>query len=220
MLSRRPVAAVRIGSNNAASINTSVVASVQPVASPPMTPPRLCTPLRSAITVISGSSAYSWPLSASRVSPSRASRTTRSPDSLPASNTCNGRFRSKVRKLVMSTRAEIGRSPIASSRRRSQSGLGPLRTPRRWRPRNSGQARRSSISMPIGERNRPGTGVVSSGLSRPRPEAARSRAMPRTPRQSARFGVTLMSITASPRPSRSAYLAPTGASAASSMMPS
>ncbi len=65
----------------------------------------------------------------------------------------------------MSTKAEIGRSPIASSRRRSQSGLAPLRTPRIWRPRNSGQAERSSISMPIGERKRPGTGLVSSGFS-------------------------------------------------------
>ena len=95
----------------------------------------------------------------------------------------------------MSTKAEIGRSPIASSRRRSQSGLAPLRTPRIWRPRNSGQADRSSISMPIGERKRPGTGVASSGFSVPSPDAARSRAMPRTPRQSARFGVTLMSMT-------------------------
>ena len=40
----------------------------------------------------------------------------------------------------MSTSAEIGRSPIASSRRFSQSGLGPFLRPRMWRPRNSGHA--------------------------------------------------------------------------------
>ena len=63
------------------------------------------------------------------------------------------------------------------------------------RPRNSGQAVRSSIWIAIGERKRPSTGVVSSGFSRPSPDAARSRAMPRTPRQSARFGVTFRSMT-------------------------
>src|SRR3984893_5604925 len=194
------LAAGRTGSKSAASIKTSVVVSVHPVRSPPITPPRLCTPALSAIAVISASRAYSWPLRASRVSPDRAKRTVRSPLTRSASKTWSGRLRSKVRKLVMSTNVEIGRSPIASSRPRNHPALGPLWTPRSWRPRNSGQAERSSIRMSIGERKDPGTGVVSSGFSCPSPEAARSRAMPRTPRQSARFGVTLMSRTVSPRP--------------------
>ena len=39
----------------------------------------------------------------------------------------------------MSTRVEIGRSPIAFSRRCSQSGEGPFLTPRKWRPTTMGQ---------------------------------------------------------------------------------
>ena len=58
--------------------------------------------------------------------PARARRTTRLPCTLAASNTCSGRPRSKVMKLVMSTSALIGRSPIAVSRRCSQSGEGPF----------------------------------------------------------------------------------------------
>ncbi len=56
MPSRRPVAAVRIGSNSATSSTTSTVSAVQPVLSPPMMPPRLMAPLSSAITVMPGSS--------------------------------------------------------------------------------------------------------------------------------------------------------------------
>ena len=54
--SRRPVIAVRSGSNSATSSTTSVVPAVQPVLSPPMMPPRLIAPEASAITVMSGSS--------------------------------------------------------------------------------------------------------------------------------------------------------------------
>ena len=56
MPSRRPLSAVRRGSNSATSSTTSVVSAVQPVLSPPMIPPRLIAPLWSAITVTSGSS--------------------------------------------------------------------------------------------------------------------------------------------------------------------
>ena len=75
--------------------------------------------------------------------------------------------------------------------------------PRMWRPRNSGQAFRSSMrDARSAMRSCPGPGVVSSGFSVPTPAAARSRAMPRTPRQSARFGVTLMSMTGSSSPAQ------------------
>ena len=63
----------------------------------------------------------------------------------------------------MSTRAEIGRSPIAFSRLRSQAGLGPLRTPRMIRPTNSGQA----FSSPAGKSRRiagPGAPITRHGV--------------------------------------------------------
>ena len=66
----------------------------------------------------------------------------------------------------------------------------------------------------------PSCALVSSGFSVPYPAAARSRATPRTPRQSARFGVIAISITGSSSPAKAAKPAPMGASAASSMMPS
>ena len=54
--SRRPVAAVRSGSNSATSRITSVVNPETPVLSPPMMPPRLTGPAASAITVVPSSS--------------------------------------------------------------------------------------------------------------------------------------------------------------------
>ena len=51
---RRPVSATRIGSNSAHSMKTEVVASSQPVASPPITPAIDCTPAASAIAQSSG----------------------------------------------------------------------------------------------------------------------------------------------------------------------
>ncbi len=222
MPSLRPVAAVRTGSNSAASMNTSRVASEQPVLSPPMTPPRLTGPLLSAITVISPSSSYSRPSSALSVSWRRAPRSARSPSSFAASKTWSGRHRSKVRKLVISTNAEIGRKPIAASRSCSHRGDGPFLTPRTSRPRNSGQALSSGPARctAMGEGNAPGTGSMCSGFSVPRSAAARSRAMPRTPRQSARLAVILMSSTGSSSPIADAKLSPTVRPAGNSMMPS
>jgi hypothetical protein len=52
------------------------------------------------------------------------------PAIVSASKTCSGRFTSIVKKLVMSTSAEIGRSPIAVSRSCSHCGDGPFFTPR------------------------------------------------------------------------------------------
>ena len=46
---RRPVSATRTGSNSAHSMNTEVVVSSQPVASPPITPAIDCTPAASAM---------------------------------------------------------------------------------------------------------------------------------------------------------------------------
>ena len=104
----------------------------------------------------------------------------------------------------MSTRALIGRSPIAFRRRCSHSGLGPFLTPLITRPANTGQALAVSLSksslIGIGLGKVPFTGLSGSGLSLPRPAAARSRATPRTPRQSGRFGVMAISITASSSP--------------------
>ena len=87
----------------------------------------------------------------------------------------------------------------------ASAGSAPFLTPRMSRPRNSGQALSSGPARctAIGHgklaRHRR---EMSSGCKWPRPAAARSRAMPRTPRQSARLGVTLMSSTGSSRPMR------------------
>ena len=64
------------------------------------------------------------------------------------------------------------------------------------------------------------TGSISAVFKRPSPAAARSRAMPYTPRQSARLGVIAMSNSGSSRPMNWAKGAPTGAPGSSSMIPS
>ena len=104
----------------------------------------------------------------------------------------------------MSTRALIGRRPIALRRRCIQAGLAPLRTPRTRRSAKAGQ---SDGPSPKSSRTGDGIGKVAGDrarpaavLTRPRPAAARSRAMPATPVQSGRFGVRLISMTASSMP--------------------
>ena len=57
------------------------------------------------------------------------------------------------------------------------------------------------------------------GFNTPRPAAARSRAMPRTEKQSPRLGVTLTSISGSSSPAQATYATPTGASAGRSTIP-
>ncbi|OIQ66386.1 hypothetical protein GALL_520440 [mine drainage metagenome] len=113
----------------------------------------------------------------------------------PTSNTCRGRFWSKVKKLVISTRAEIGRNPIAFSRACNHAGDGPFFTPRITRPANRGQPfsfNAGSIVTVTGEAKVPVTGSTTCGFNLPKPRAAKSRAMPRTPSASGRFGVILM----------------------------
>ena len=70
-----------------------------------------------------------------------------------------------------------------------------------------------------GDSNVPGTGANSLDRSSPSPAAASSRAMPSTPKQSLRFGVTATSITGPSTLIASLAGRPTGASAASSMIP-
>ena len=109
-----------------------------------------------------------------------------------------------VKKLVMSTSALIGRSPIEMSRSCSQCGLGPLRRLRMVRPRIQGQASGQSICQRGPPWNAGATFAGCHGFSVPMPPAARSRAMPRTEKQSPRLGVTLTSITGSSRPAHCA----------------
>ena len=168
-----------------------------------MTPASDSGPLSSAITIIPGASAWVLPSSASSVSPSPAGRTRKTPATWPASKTWSGRLSPMVKKFVMSTSAEIGRSPTARSRAWSQGGEAPFATPRITRPAKIGQplARRfSSTSTRTGQGKVPAISGTSSGRSVPRPRAARSRAMPLTPSASGRLGVTLMWITGSARP--------------------
>ena len=123
-------AAVRIGSNKATSMNTSVVASVQPDASPPMMPPMPCTPSSSAMTVIVGIERVGLAVERQRLLASSRAARARSPVSFAASKTCSGRPRSSVMKLVMSTSAEIGRRPIGLQPVLQPCGHGPFFTPR------------------------------------------------------------------------------------------
>src|SRR5262245_3280052 len=109
-------------------------------------------------------------------------------------------------KLVMSTNALIGRSPMAESRLCSQSGDGPFLTPRTSRSANARQSEgvlpNSSVTL-TGQGNVPFTGLGILFLYVPIDVAPRSRAMPATPVQSGRLGVRLISITGSPRPAHS-----------------
>ncbi len=110
----------------------------------------------------------------------------------------------------------MGLKPTDSSFFCSHSGEGPFLTPRTSRPAKVGQAAASEMRMSIGQGKWPATGLTDRFFSRPTPAAARSRAMPATPSQSGRLGVTSKSITAS-RPRASAAGVPTGNSASSTM---
>ena len=121
-----------------------------------MTPAIDCTPAASAIAQSSGGDGVVLPFSARKVSPRPGRRVSTSPVSFATSNTCSGRPRSMVKKLVMSTSALIGRRPIEVSRSCSHCGLGPLRRLRMVRPRIQGQASGQSICQrgPPSERRR------------------------------------------------------------------
>ena len=119
----------------------------------------------------------------------------------------------------MSTSAEIGRSPTAASRSCSQAGLGPLRTPRKHAAdeQRAGRAvasREIQADLRAAHRMRPAPARKSRGFSVPSPAAASSRAMPSTPKQSLRLGVTATSITGPSSRITSLAGAPTGASRA------
>ena len=151
---RRPVSATRTGSNSAHSMNTLVVVSSQPVASPPITPAIDCTPAASQITQSSGVDDVVLAVQrAQRFAGAAAAASARCPTALPTSNTCSGRPRSKVKKLVMSTSALIGRSPIEVSRSCSHFGLGAFVSPRMVRPRIQGQAS-GNVDLPSAGRRR------------------------------------------------------------------
>ena len=107
-----------------------------------------------------------------------------------------------VKKFVTSTSALIGRSPIAVSRSCSQRGLAEFFTPRMVRPMIQGQASGHSMFQCGPPSNIGGIRGGWNGRSVPIPAAARSRATPRTEKQSPRLGVTLISMTGSSRPAQ------------------
>ena len=123
-------------------------------------------------------------------------------------------------KLVISTNALIGRRPMAIKRSASHLGLGPFLTPLIKRPAKAGQASGASILIETGQGKLPGTAAMARSFNVPRPAAASSRAIPATPSQSGRLGVTSKSITASSRPSAAAAGRPMAKPASSSRMPS
>ena len=94
-----------------------------------------------------------------------------------------------------------------------------MRTLRTSRPATKGHRSGAAISQRIGLGKPAATGGVGFGFKRPAPAAARSRAMPRTPSQSGRLGVTSKSITGSKSKARAAET-PTASTSGSSTMPS
>ena len=97
----------------------------------------------------------------------------------------------------------------------SQAGDGPFCTPRMTRPAKTGHISGASSRTEIGDGKPPRTTAMSKCFSLPTLAAARSRAMPATPSQSGRFGVTSKSMTGS-APNRPATGVPTGISGGSS----
>src|SRR5258708_5711176 len=95
-------------------------------------------------------------------------------------------------KLVISTSALIGRSPIEVRRFCSHSGDGPFLTPRTSRSAKPGQRLASSTVTFTGQGNSPLIGLIEGSMNLPMSAAERSRAMPCTPAQSCRFGVGLL----------------------------
>ena len=147
------------------------------------------------------------------VSPSLASRARILPSSLSASKTCSGRPRSWATRLVTSTSAEIGRSPMAFSRSCTHWGEGPFFTPRIKRPANIGQAAAASgakfeRTVYRARRTCPGTGVTAPVFSVPKPPPPdRARCRTRSV-QSPRLGVMATSITGSVKAERVGRRAP------------
>ena len=124
-------------------------------------------------------------------------------------------------KFVISTTGEIPLNP--ARRRRSVIQTGDLAVgsiPRIRRPANRGQPAGSTNSTGCVSSIVAATGLNSASLSVAPVSAATSRAIPRTLKQSPRFGVRSRSMTASGRSRRSTSGAPTSALAASSMIPS
>ena len=116
----------------------------------------------------------------------------------------------------------MGVAPMALRRFCNHSGLGLFFIPRIVRPRYCGHAccasgDRVSLRSILKE---PGISGIIKGFKVPAPAAAKSLAIPRTPKQSGRLGVTLTSMTGSSKPAYGANSAPTGAFSANSMMPS
>ena len=113
----------------------------------------------------------------------------------------------------------MGFSPMAVRRACNQSGLGPFLTPSMRHPANTGQL--SPLTpIEVSPCFCASMARVMSSFNVPKPAAARSRAMPRTPRQSGRLGVMAISIIGSSSPNAAAAGAPIEAPACNSIMPS
>ena len=120
---------------------------------------------------------------------------------------------------MISTSALIGFNPMALSRAFSQAGLSVFLTPSMRQAAKSGQVSPvTAISvLPFFS---PLIACAVSSFNVPRPAAAKSRAMPRTPKQSGRLGVMPISIIGSFNPNASAAGVPIFGASASSIMPS
>ncbi len=173
------------------SISTSVVSSSQPEASPPMTPAMRFD----AIVVGDDDHGLVERIGLAVERQQRFRRSWRGarrdrPSTFFASKTCSGRPRSKVRKLVMSTSALIGRRPMLA-----QALLQPVGARAVLDAAHEAQARRSgarcassgakSSVTPTGQGNLPATGatVVRPSARRARRRRDRARCRGRRPRR-------------------------------------
>ena len=125
---RRATRRISPGRNHAASKRTSVVDSVTPESTPPITPATTSGRWASAMTQTPVSSFTFLPSRRTISSPSRAGRASMPSETFFASNAWSGWPSSSSTQFVISTTLLIGRRPAASRSRRSHSGLGPTFT--------------------------------------------------------------------------------------------
>ncbi len=169
---------------------------------PPSATAREARPSRlSDTTRKSSSSATVRPSKSVACSSARAGRTTTGPVNVSRSKACMGWPSSSITYWVTSTRKLIGRTPLRRRRSAIQMGVAACAsTPSITRPAKRGTFAPASSATSIVTGLCAGTGAASSGFTSLPSEAATSYAIPRTLKQSARFGVSLISMLASGRP--------------------
>ena len=152
------------------------------------------------------------PSSNRKLSPFLNRRTTTRSRTFCKSNACSGCPHSFITKLVMSTTLLIGRDPVASNRLAIQGDDFPTLTPLiTWHVYRVHAARSIIFTGITASLNEAGCGASGNTSFKPN-NAANSRAIPISPKQSGRFGYTFMCTNASPIAITSGKLLPSTAS--------